>query len=155
ARIDDYTALDSELAAQVRGAGLRAIVGVPIVADGRLWGLIVAGTPSSEPLPAGLEASLDEYTELIGIAIANAQSREHLRRLADQQAALRRVATQVAEGADPDALFGVVAEEAAGILDVASVTVVRFEADDCLVVASFNDPGFPLHSRWPFEAGSL
>ena len=38
------------------------------------------------------------FTELVATAIANAESREELAELADEQAALRRVATLVAEG---------------------------------------------------------
>ena len=49
-----------------------------------------------EPLPADTEARLVGFTELVGTAIANAQARVELRGYADEQAALRRVATLVA-----------------------------------------------------------
>ena len=47
----------------------------------------------------------------MAIAIGNSDGREELRWLAEQQAALRRVATLVAHGAPPEGLFAVVAEE--------------------------------------------
>jgi hypothetical protein len=47
-------------------------------------------------LPADAEARLVSFTELVATAIANADSRAALARLAEEQAALRRVATLVA-----------------------------------------------------------
>ena len=61
-------------------------------------------------LPADTEHRLAEFTKLIATAIANAQAREELRRVADEQAALRRVATLVAR-APPTEVFTAVAEE--------------------------------------------
>jgi diguanylate cyclase (GGDEF)-like protein/PAS domain S-box-containing protein len=46
-----------------------------------------------------------------------------------EQAALRRVATAVAQGAEPAVVFGLVAEEVALLLDVELGVVVRFESD--------------------------
>jgi hypothetical protein len=48
------------------------------------------------------EARLASFTELLATAIANAESRAGLARLAEEQAALRRVATLVARGAPPE-----------------------------------------------------
>jgi signal transduction histidine kinase len=135
---------------------LGSSVGVPIVVDGRVWGMSCVGTRDHEPLPEGIEAQLHDFTELVGIAISNAESRERLRRLAVQQASLRRVATRVAEGATAGELFSAVAQEVARLLDVSSVSVVRFEPDDSsVVVASYNDPSFPVGSRWPHDGPSL
>jgi GAF domain-containing protein len=46
-------------------------------------------------LAADVETRLADFTGLLGTAIANAESREALAELADEQAALRRVATLV------------------------------------------------------------
>ena len=51
---------------------------------------------ATEPLPPDTERRLVEFTELVATAIANAASREELTMLAEEQAALRRVATLVA-----------------------------------------------------------
>jgi signal transduction histidine kinase len=156
ARIDDYSELAGTIAAGVRGSGLGSSVGLPIIVDGRVWGMSCVGTTGDDPLPAGVETELHDFVELFAIAISNAESRDRLRRLAVQQAALRRVATRVAEGAAPAELFAVVAREVARVLDVSSASVVRFEADNTsVVVASFNDPGFPVGSRWPHDGPSL
>jgi PAS domain S-box-containing protein len=52
-----------------------------------------------------------------------------LRRLADAHAALSRVATLVAVGTGPDALFRAVADEVSVLLECDTAAVVRFEAD--------------------------
>jgi signal transduction histidine kinase len=69
--------------------------------------------------------------------------------LADQQAALRRVATLVARGADPDQIFPVAVAELARGLCAEHVTLVRFESDtEALVVA-----GTDTKSHRKFETG--
>jgi signal transduction histidine kinase len=156
ARIDDYSSLPGRMSAGMRDSGLGSVVGVPIMVEGRIWGVGCAATRATEALPAGIEDRLRDFTDLVGIAIANAESRQRPRRLAEEQAALRRVATLVAEGAAPAAVFMAVAREVAHILDVAAVTVVRFESDETsVVVASHQDAGFPVGSRWPLDGPSL
>ena len=51
-----------------------------------------------QSLPADTEARLTGFTELVATAIANAQARVELRGYAEEQVALRRVATLVALG---------------------------------------------------------
>jgi GAF domain-containing protein len=135
---------------------LRSEVGMPIVVDGEVWGLIRAAATGPEPLRADIEASLRDFTELVATAISKTESRENLRRVVAEQAALRSVATLVAEGAAPAEVFSSVAQEVARILDVAAVSIVRFESDSwSVVVASVDDPGFPVGSRWPLQGPSL
>jgi GAF domain-containing protein len=137
------------------GSELRSEVGVPIVVDGEVWGLILAAANGPEPLRTELEASLQDFTGLMATAISKTESGESLRRVVAEQAALRSVATLVAEGAAPADVLSSVAQEVARILDVSAVSVVRFESAWSVVVASFNDPGFPVGSRWPLEGPSL
>jgi GAF domain-containing protein len=113
ARVEDYTELPGSLAAAAREAGLNRTAGAPIIVDGRVWGLITTSSPES-PLPDRVEDRLAEFTELVATAIANSQAREELTRLADEQAALRRVATLVAEGAPPAEVFEAVSERSLG-----------------------------------------
>ena len=71
----------------------------------RLWGAITVAM-RRPAAPAGHESRLGQFTELVATAIANAESRAEVERLADEQAALRRVATLVAEGAAPGVVLG-------------------------------------------------
>jgi signal transduction histidine kinase len=54
------------------------LVGAPIVVEDHLWGVIVAASTHAKPLPAGMETRLNNFTELVATAIANAESRAEL-----------------------------------------------------------------------------
>jgi signal transduction histidine kinase len=56
-----------------------------------------------------------------------AETRERLTLLAEEQAALRRVATAVAGGAQPDEIFELVTEEAGRLLCASSSGMIRYE----------------------------
>jgi GAF domain-containing protein len=88
-----------------RESGFRSTVGAPVLVEGHLWGLIAIGSTNRDlPVPAGTEARLGQFTELLATAISNAESRSGLARPADEHAALRRVATLVGRGAPPEEL---------------------------------------------------
>jgi GAF domain-containing protein len=117
ARMDNYYSQASGPAADlIRRSGVRSGVGVPVRVEGRLWGVMLVASTSEEPLPADTETRLAGFTELVGTAIAGAQAREELRGYAEEQAALRRVATLVAGGAPPEGVFAAVAAEAGQLL---------------------------------------
>jgi signal transduction histidine kinase len=77
--------------------------------------------------------------------------------LAEEQAALRRVATLVAAGAEPAAVFGMVAEEAGRLLGARSSATIRFDDDVAVTVGRWQDgdavTGFEVGTRVPL-AGS-
>ncbi len=145
ARVDRYAANDSSDATAVaRKVGMRSAVGAPISVEGRLWGALEVACSREAGLPGHTEERLAAFAELAATAIANAQAREELRAVADEQAALRRVATLVAEAAIPAAVFAAVAEEAGRLLP-ADVTILgRYEADETVtVVAAWSAAGDP------------
>jgi signal transduction histidine kinase len=78
ARIDRYADAPGQIAAEARQLGIRSAVSCPITVEGRLWGYIVVTSKQSEPLPAGTEARLAGFTELVATAIANTQARADL-----------------------------------------------------------------------------
>jgi signal transduction histidine kinase len=78
ARIDDYADAPGSLAALLRECGIRSAVATPIVVEGRLWGAMIAGSLEAEPLPVTTESRIEEFTELVGTAIANIQARSDL-----------------------------------------------------------------------------
>jgi PAS domain S-box-containing protein len=157
ARIDSYADLsDPGAATAFREVGVRSAVGTPVVVDGRLWGVMTLA--STEPLPAATEARLVSFTELLATAIANAESRAGLARLAKEQAALRRVATLVARGTRPEELFTAVTEEIGRLLAVDLATMDRFEHDGTFVIVGTWGGGGkhpPVGSRWPLGGRNL
>ena len=155
ARIDSYEGLPGAVAARLRSAGARAGYGVPIVVDGRLWGAMAAVQTAAVP-PDDAEERLANFTELIAIAISNAQARDDLRRLAAEQASLRRVATLVARGSTGEGLFSVVAAEVQKLFDVPDVAIVRYEQRDVVVVGAAGGNAFiPLGGRWLLDGPSV
>ena len=139
-----------------RDWGLRSSVGVPVSAESRLWGCIVVAFSGQEllPLPADTEARLASFTELVATAIANTESRASLARLAEEQAALRRVATLVAQGVPPLEIFSAVSDEVADLFRAQSA-VLRFEDEGPAVVfvGVSKTLDLPVGTRWEFQPG--
>jgi GAF domain-containing protein len=151
ARIDSYADASGPLAVGARERGFRSGVGTPIIVAGRLWGVVIAGSTVDRPLPADTEARLASFTELLATAVANAESRGGLARLAAEQAALRRVATLVALGVPPEEVFAAVAEEVWRLLPVAYAHLGRYEPDGTLTIVAMwgsASGNFPAGSRW-------
>ena len=139
-RVDavEWTSRRGPVADVGRRLGIVSSVASPIVVEGCRWGAV--NVASSAPLPPDTGERLEKFTELIAIAIANAESREALRQLAGEQAALRQIATLVAEGAPPTAVFDAVAGEMSEVLGADGVTVSRYEPDDQLTLVAFHGP---------------
>jgi signal transduction histidine kinase len=152
-RLDNYGYASGQLAAGARRVGLRSVVGSPIVVDGRLWGAIVAGTSGVEPLPADAEARLAQLVELVATAIANVQARAETERLAEEQEALRRVATLVARGRPPQAIFRAVADEVHALFRADLSAVVRFEGDGWATVMGVHGGPHPAGVRIELSPG--
>ena len=158
ARVDKYDDASGPIATALRDLGVRSSVGAPIVVDGRLWGVAIASSKKEEPLSWDTESRIGAFTELVATAISNAQARVELSRLAEEQAALRRVATLVAQGAPPGSLFAVVAEQVTRVLNVAPVSIVRYEEDGTASErASFSGQGelFAVGTRWPLDGTNV
>jgi signal transduction histidine kinase len=153
ARIDDYGTASGQLADTARAVGVRSAVAAPINVEGRLWGAIVAASTHEEPLPPETESRLGEFTELMATAIANTESRARADRLADEQAALRRVATLVAQAVQPAEIFSSVSDEV-GRLFGAHGGVVRFESEGPAIVfvgVGKQIEGLAVGTRWELE----
>jgi signal transduction histidine kinase len=89
------------------------------------------------------------------------ENHDELRRVADEQAALRRVATLVAGGVPPAEVFAAVAAETGRVLGATSIAMARYEPDGAVAVVGTwtesRDAGQapPLGSRWPPEKDSI
>jgi signal transduction histidine kinase len=159
ARMDNYPAEASgSIGSAARAAGYRSAVGTPIVVEGRLWGIMTAASSLPEPLPPNTEARLASFTELVATAIANAEGRSGLARLAEEQAAQRRVAVLVAREASPDEVFAAVTEAVGGLLG-ADPTAMHTFSDDGMATTvagwSKTGPMLPIGTRLPLEGDSV
>src|SRR5882762_5119526 len=142
ARIDNHARAPGPEAERIRESGIHSVVGVPVIVDGRLWGAAIVGSRRLEPMPPDTEARIGDFADLVATAIANAATRselqasqDELRMLAEQQAALRRVATLVARGTSPSEVFAAVAEAMARCLHAGNASVNGFDGDMVTVLA--------------------
>jgi hypothetical protein len=81
ARMDSYEDSIGSLAARIRDAGVHAAVGVPVVVDGRVWGLAAVGSIEPKPMPADTEVRISAFAQLIGTVVVAGHRDEQKRQL--------------------------------------------------------------------------
>ena len=111
-------------------------------------------SPSTpEQAAARHRGTTQRFTDLVAASIANTESRAELaasegraRKLAEEQAALRRVATLVARESLPEELFAVVAEEVGRVMNVPLVALARYEPDGSAIqlVGGWSEGALPV-----------
>jgi signal transduction histidine kinase len=99
----DFEHVSGPMADVQREIGAVSIVGAPIVVEGKQWGFVTV-TDVNKRLPADAEKRLEKFAELLGTAIANADSRAELaasraRIIAAGDAARRRIERDLHDGA--------------------------------------------------------
>ena len=125
--------------------------------------------PKREPQPKGSgafgysEVTDDSSTQAVGFQPGtrtdpNAESRSALARLAEEQAALKRVAILVARGTPSEQVFAAVTEEVGRLLSADMTHMCRYEPGNTMTfVATWakGDEGFRRGSRWPLGGRNL
>jgi PucR C-terminal helix-turn-helix domain/GAF domain/GGDEF-like domain len=81
ARMDSYENVAGVLAKQVRAVGIRAAVGVPVIVDGRVWGLATVGWARPGPMPADTELRISGFAELVASVVVAGYRDEQKRQL--------------------------------------------------------------------------
>jgi signal transduction histidine kinase len=79
ARVDDdlWKEASGPAPERLRQLHIRSVAASPIVVEGRLWGALSVATTHA-PLPADTEQHMANFTELMAMAMANAESRAEL-----------------------------------------------------------------------------
>jgi PAS domain S-box-containing protein len=158
ARLDDFADSPRRLIGAAREAEIGSVAGAPIIVDGDVWGVMTAAAAERDPLPAHIEDRLAMFTELVVTAISHTASRDQRAQLADEQVALRRVATLVAQGVPPSEVFAAVAREVGLLLGVEWTFMARYEADGTSTgVAGWSPAGdqIPAGTRVNLEGDSV
>src|SRR4051794_23838561 len=115
-------------------------VGVPIEVAGRVWGVVFAVSSGSRRLAPHVAERIEGFTAMVSAGIATAQARAELTLLAQEQAALRRVAELVARGADADGVFAAVAEELWRLVG-GTALMHRYDGELSTCVAAWRESG--------------
>ncbi len=140
------------------GAYLTRAIVLPVRRAAAMAGRLAGGdlrTRMAETGPAEIGALERSFNTM---ARALETNRDELRRLADQQAALRRVATLVARGVAPAEVFEAVADEVRRLFGTDHAAVSRFEPDGTSVMVAAVEEAvvIPVGSRWePDEASPM
>jgi GAF domain len=154
ARRDDYVGEGGPAFARDY-LGLGSAAAVPVIVDDRIWGILGATMSDGRQLPLDTEHRLAQFAELVAAALANAQARSDLQRMADEQTALRQVAELIARTAPTEEIFAAVAVNASRLLDGAPMTLTRFGADRDLVVLATHGGPAPIGTRIAYEPETL
>jgi signal transduction histidine kinase len=104
ARVDSFAGESGPIADEARTLGIRSSVGCPIVVGAQPWGVIAASKRRAEPFPENTEARIARFTELVAMAVSNAEARAELldsraRVLTAADDARRRVTQDLHDGA--------------------------------------------------------
>jgi PAS domain S-box-containing protein len=132
---------DGTLATGEPESGLVARLSRPDGAD--VWVSVSSGPVlDATGRPEGVVSTLSDITRRREAEQQLMASERATRALADEQAALRRIATLVAAEAPPGAVFERVTEEVARLLDTPSASLVRYEDDRRVtLVGAWREPG--------------
>src|ERR1700754_893595 len=88
-----------------------------------------------------------------------AKDRSKPEQLAEEQAALRRVATLVARGASSAEVFAAVAHEVARVMHLPNAAVCRYDDEGATltIIGAWDarPDGFQLGTRWPLDGTSI
>jgi GAF domain-containing protein len=105
-------------------------------------------TADEPPLAGQLDQHLDDVS-----------LQTEYRRLVAEQAAVRRVGTLVARGADPSEVAGAVAEEIRRCVGAITAAIWRFDTSDEIALLAGVDPAalakWPVGTRTPIEGNTL
>jgi sugar diacid utilization regulator len=98
ARMDDYENIAGRTAARVRAVGVTAAVGVPIIVDGRVWGLAAVGSLQHGAMPADTEVHISRFAELVAAAVVAGHRDEQKRQLLGEAAQRSSLVDALLEG---------------------------------------------------------
>jgi PAS domain S-box-containing protein len=149
---------DATLATGEPESGLVARLSRPDGAD--VWVSVSSGPVlDANGRPEGVVSTLSDITPRREAEQLLVASERATRALADEQAALRRIATLVAAEATPASVFEQVTEEVARLLGTPSASLVRYEADRRVtLVGAWREPGSdinPVGSSFVLDGDSV
>ncbi|HEV3379903.1 MAG TPA: GAF domain-containing sensor histidine kinase, partial [Trebonia sp.] len=124
--------------------GCCSLLAVPILSRGDLRAvLLLENRLIRAAFTTGRLEAVNLIAAQLAVSLDNAQLYAGYRRIADEQAALRRVATLVARAAPPQEVFTAVAEEVGRLLTADSAILVRYDPPDLEIAGTWIASGGP------------
>jgi PAS domain S-box-containing protein len=122
-------------------------------ADGNEFPVELTVTRLAPPAAPGFIGFVRDITERVRADKELRSTHDRVEAIADEQASLRRVATLVARQTTPEELFAVVAQEVAHVLDIRSITVIRYDASRTMTPVGVSGVlmRFMLGISWPLD----
>jgi len=156
----DDPGVPAELRRRLTELGVTSLVAGPIVVAGHIWGTVVVSLTGERRFPANAEERLGKFAGLVAVAVANALAREELATLANEQAALSRVAVAVATEEHHERLFNAVSEEIGRLFGARVAATVRYVgAAGAEIVGGWERDGrldaAPLGALAPIPGGAI
>jgi GAF domain-containing protein len=112
-----------------------SLLAVPIVSRGTLRAvLLLENRLIRAAFTTGRLDAVNLIAGQLAVSLDNARLYAEFRQIADEQAALRRVAMLVAQAAPPEAVFAAVVAEAGGMLGVDVAILIRYDPPNELTV---------------------
>ncbi len=145
---------------RIEGRGFRWGIAAPVIAEGRLWGAILAARTHTDDFAPGAEERLGHFASLVGLAITNASDRERLHRSVREHEAFGRLAAMIARAEPRETVLQKIAEEVAGLLGLEVGAVGRYETDAAILEACWARdatpfPGGGTLDRVPLDEDSV
>ena len=133
----------------------RALLAVPLVAQGREFGVLCVGDQTGRRYTDDDMRITQAFADQAVVALENARLYREASRQANRMRALADVERLLTETLDPDAITSRIVETLRGLLDARVSALFRIEGDDMLVVAIAGELGatFTPNLRFPAGAG--
>jgi DNA-binding NarL/FixJ family response regulator len=158
-RVADPAHMTGAILRIAQSSDVDQLVATPIVVGGALWGLLAAVSTIDSTWDGRARALLGGFCQLAASALANAEARAEERKLAEQQGALRRVATLVAQGARPEQVFDAITEQASQVLGVDAIALGSYDATIRMFTQMAATPGRRLvvanGEQWSLDESHL
>jgi HAMP domain-containing protein len=145
----------SMLAALLFGTYLTRALALPVRRAAGMAGRLAAGDLSTR-LPetgTGEIATLERSFNTMASSLET--NRDELRQLADEQAALRRVATLAARGVAPEEIFEAVTDQTRRLLGADTARLLRYDEDGTVTVLAGQGEPVVERSRFTLEGDSV
>ena len=102
--MDSFEGAPEPIARENQALGIRSSLGCPIVVGGRTWGVIAVSMKREARFPPNTESGIADFTELVAMAVLNAESQHQLtasraRLVTEADAARRRIVRDLHDGA--------------------------------------------------------